>query len=54
MLVGCTCLLVVFVVYSPFNSLSHKETGPWFKVSTERLDKPGIEPQTSSLHLVCG
>ena len=31
------------------NSLGYTETGPRFKVSTERLEKPGIELTTPGL-----
>ena len=31
------------------NSLGHTETGPRFKVSSERLEKPGLELATPGL-----
>ena len=36
-------------VLRPTNSLGHTETGPRFKVSSERLEKPGIELTTPGL-----
>ena len=33
----------------PTNSLGHTETCHWVKVSSERQDKPGIEPTTLDL-----
>ena len=33
------------------NSLGHTETGPRFKVSSERLEKPGIELTTPGLEI---
>ena len=33
----------------PTNSLGHMEMGPWFKVSSERREKPGIKLMTPGL-----
>ena len=38
--------VVVLGFLRPTNSLGHTETGPRFKVSSERLEKPGIELTT--------
>ena len=32
--------IVDFMFFVPLNSDGHMETGPWFKVSSERLEKP--------------
>ena len=42
--VGC-CVRVL----RPTNSYGHTETGPRFKVSPERLEKPRIDPTTPAL-----
>ena len=44
---GCCCCCVR--VLRPTNSYGHTETGPRFKVSSERLEKPGIELTTPGL-----
>ena len=36
-------------VLRPTNSYGHTETGPRFKVSSERLEKPGFELTTPGL-----
>ena len=36
-------------ILRPTNSWGHTETGPRFKVSSERLEKPGIELTTPDL-----
>ena len=41
----CCCVRVL----RPTNSYGHTETGPRFKVSSERLEKPGIELRTPGL-----
>ena len=38
--------VVVALVLRPTNSFGHSVTWPRFKVSSERLKKPGIEPTT--------
>ena len=38
--------LVDLEFYFPLNSYGHMEKGHRFKVSSERLEKPGIEPTT--------
>ena len=38
----CCCVRVL----CPTNSLGHTETGPRLKVSSERLEKPGIKLMT--------
>ena len=40
---------VVFVFYVPLSSKVHRGTGPWLKVSWERLEKPGIELTATGL-----
>ena len=42
-------VVVVFVFKGPPTAKGHMETGPWLKVSSDRLVKPGIEPVTSGL-----
>ena len=42
---GCCCVRVLH----PINSYGHTEMGPRFKVPSERLEKPGIEPTTPGL-----
>ena len=41
--------LVDFVFYDPLNSFCHMETEPRFKVSLERLEKPGIEAMSPQI-----
>ena len=42
---GCCCVRVSH----PTNSYGHTETGPRFKVSSKRLEKPGVELTTPGL-----
>ena len=42
-------LLVDLGFYVPLNSYGHMETGPRFIVSSQRLEKPGIELTTPGL-----
>ena len=46
---SCCC----FRVLRPTNSKGHTETGPQFKVSSKRLEKPWIEPTTPGLQGEC-
>ena len=39
------CVVVLGFLH-PISSLGHTQTGPWVKVSSERLEKPGIESIT--------